>query len=188
MARTKRPTERIVYQIKVTLKGSKPPIWRRFQVTGDTSLVQLHRILQRVMGWEDYHLHQFIVDGTLYGDEEMMQDLDAADEKAATLDRIVRREKFKFIYEYDFGDGWDHELLIEKILPLEEGKAYPVCLTGKRACPPEDCGGIWGYSELLEAVQDADHPEHDEMLEWAGEEFDPAAFDLKEVNAELKKL
>ena len=105
-----------------------------------------------------------------------------------TLDKIVRREKFKFIYEYDFGDGWEHELLIEKILPLEEGKAYPVCLTGKRACPPEDCGGIWGYSDFLEAVQDPDHPEHEEMLDWAGGEFDPAVFDLQEVNAELKEI
>ena len=188
MARTKRPTEPVVYQIKVTLRGSKPPIWRRFQVASNTSLVQLHRILQRVMGWEDYHLHQFVVDGIMYGSADMTGDLDTVDEKAVTLGAIVRREKFKFIYEHDFGDGWDHELLIEKILPLEAGKSYPICLTGKRACPPEDCGGIWGYSEFLEAVQDPDHPEHDEMLEWAGEEFDPTAFDLRAVNAELKQL
>ena len=188
MARTKRPAEHVVYQIKVTLRGSKPPIWRRFQVTSDTSLVQLHRIVQCVMGWEGYHLHQFIVDGVMYGNADMMEDFDTVDEKTVTLDKIVRREKFKFIYEYDFGDGWEHELLIEKILPLEDGNAYPVCLTGKRACPPEDCGGIWGYSGFLEAVQDPDHPEHEEMLEWAGGEFDPAAFDLQEINTELKEL
>ena len=188
MARTKRPTDRVVYQIKVTLRGSKPPIWRRFQVASDTSLVQLHRILQCVMGWEDYHMHQFIVGGVMYGNADAMEDFDTVDEKTVTLDKIVRREKFKFIYEYDFGDGWEHELLIEKILPAEDGKAYPVCLTGKRACPPEDCGGIWGYSGFLEAVQDPDHPEHEEMLDWAGGEFDPAAFDLKEVNAELKSF
>jgi hypothetical protein len=188
MARTKRPTNRVVYQIKVTLRGSKPPIWRRFQVASDTSLVQLHRILQCVMGWEDYHMHQFIVGGVMYGNADMMEDFDTVDEKTVTLDKIVRREKFKFIYEYDFGDGWEHELLIEKILPVEEGKTYPVCLTGKRACPPEDCGGTWGYSGFLEAVQDPNHPEHEEMLDWAGGEFDPAAFDLREVNAELKSL
>lgn len=188
MARTKRPTERVVYQIKVTLRGSKPPIWRRFQVASDTSLVQLHRILQCVMGWEGYHMHQFIVGGVMYGNADMMEDFDTVDEKTVTLDKIVRREKFKFIYEYDFGDGWEHELLVEKILPVEGGKTYPVCLTGKRACPPEDCGGIWGYSDFLEAVQDPDHPEHDEMLDWAGGEFDPTAFDLREVNAELKEL
>jgi hypothetical protein len=188
MPRTKRPTDRVVYQIKVTLRGSKPPIWRRFQVASDTSLVQLHRILQCVMGWEDYHMHQFIVGGVTYGNADMMEDFDTVDEKTVTLDQIVRREKFKFIYEYDFGDSWEHELLIEKILPLEEGKAYPVCLTGKRACPPEDCGGIWGYSDFLEAIQDPEHPEHEEMLDWAGGEFDPVAFDLREVNAELKEL
>jgi hypothetical protein len=188
MARTKRPTNRVVYQIKVTLRGSKPPIWRRFQVASDTSLVQLHRILQCVMGWEDYHMHQFIVGGVMYGNADAMEDFDTVDEKTVTLDKIVRREKFKFIYEYDFGDGWEHELLIEKILPVEDGKAYPVCLTGKRACPPEDCGGIWGYMGLLEAIQDPDHPEHEEMLDWAGGEFDPVAFDLREVNAELKEL
>ena len=140
------------------------------------------------MGWEDYHMHQFIVGGVMYGNADMMEDFDTVDEKTVTLDKIVRREKFKFIYEYDFGDGWEHELLIEKILPVEEGKAYPVCLTGKRACPPEDCGGIWGYSSFLEAVQDPDHPEHEEMLDWAGGEFNAAAFDLREVNAELKAL
>ena len=188
MARTKRPTDRVVYQIKVTLRGSKPPIWRRVHVTSDTSLIQLHRILQRVMGWEGYHLHQFVVGGIMYGDAEMMEDLDAVDEKTVTLDAIVRREKCKFIYEYDFGDGWDHEVLIEKILPLEDRKAYPICLMGKRACPPEDCGGIWGYREFLEAVQDPDHPEHDEMVEWVGGAFDPAAFDLEAVNAELQHL
>jgi hypothetical protein len=188
MARTKRQTDRVVYQIKVTLRGSKPPIWRRIQVTSDTSLIQLHRIVQCVMGWEDYHMHQFIVGGVMYGNADMMEDFDMVDEKTVTLAKIVRREKFKFIYEYDFGDGWEHELLVEKILPVEEGKVYPVCLTGKRACPPEDCGGIWGYSGFLEAVQDSDHPEHEEMLDWAGGEFDPAAFDLREVNAELKEL
>jgi hypothetical protein len=188
MPRTKRPTDRVVYQIKVTLRGSKPPIWRRFQVASDTSLVQLHRILQCVMGWEDYHMHQFIVGGVTYGNADMMEDFDTVDEKTVTLDKIVRREKFKFIYEYDFGDGWEHELLVEKILPVEEGKTYPVCLTGKRACPPEDCGGIWGYSGFLEAVQDPAHPEHEEMLDWVGGEFDPAAFDLQEVNAELKAI
>ena len=91
-------------------------------------------------------------------------------------------------YEYDFGDSWEHELLVEKILPRDEGKRYPVCLTGKRACPPEDCGGILGYASFLEAIRDPEHPEHDEMLEWVGGEFDPDIFDLDEVNRELQQL
>ena len=105
-----------------------------------------------------------------------------------SLQQVVSRVKDKLIYEYDFGDSWEHELLVEKILPLEEGKRYPVCLTGKRACPPEDCGGIWGYASLLEAIRDPEHPEHEEMVDWVGGEFDPEAFDLDEVNRELQNL
>jgi hypothetical protein len=100
----------------------------------------------------------------------------------------VRGEKDKFLYEYDFGDSWDHELRIEKVLPCEAGKRYPVCLTGRRACPPEDCGGIWGYASFLDAIHDPQHPEHEEMLEWISGEFEPEAFDLDEVNRELQRL
>ncbi len=133
-------------------------------------------------------MYQFLIDGIEYGDPALLGELEAEDARAVTLDTIVRGERFKFIYEYDFGDGWEHEILIEKILPPEEGKVYPVCLTGKRACPPEDCGGIWGYADFLEAIQDPKHPEHDEMLEWVDGEFDPVAFDPDEVNAKLQHL
>src|SRR5262245_786847 len=139
MARAKRSTTRVVYQIKVTLQGSKPPIWRRLQIAGETTLTQLHSILQRAMGWGDYHLYQFVINQVEYGDPSMLEDLDAEDARTATLRALVPGEKFKFFYEYDFGDGWEHEIRIEKILPPEAGKRYPLCLTGKRACPPEDC-------------------------------------------------
>jgi hypothetical protein len=188
MSRATRATPRVVYQIKVTLKGSKPPIWRRMQVTSETTLVKLHRILQRVMGWEGSHLYQFVIGGIVYGDPGMLGELDVEDARTVTLDTLVRGEKSKFLYEYDFGDSWEHELLVEKILPQEEGKRYPLCLTGKRACPPEDCGGIWGYADFLEAIHDPKHPEHDEMLAWVGGEFDPDAFDLEEVNTQLQSL
>ena len=146
MARANRSTTPVVYQIKVTLKGSRPPIWRRIQVTSDTTLARLHHILQR----------------------GVLEEMEGEDARKVTLATVVRGEKSKFLYEYDFGDRWDHELLIEKILPRDEGKRYPLCLTGKRACPPEDCGGIWGYAGFLEAVRDPRHPEHEEMLEWVG--------------------
>jgi hypothetical protein len=188
MARTTRSTTRVGYQLKVTLKGSKPPIWRRIQVTSDTTLVKLHRILQRVMGWEGYHLDQFVIGGFAYGDPGLLGELEAEDARLVTLETIVRGEQFKFLYEYDFGESWEHELRIEKTLPLEEGKRYPVCLTGKRACPPEDCGGIWGYASFLEAIQDPTHPEHEEMVAWVGREFDPDAFDLDGVSTELQRL
>jgi Plasmid pRiA4b ORF-3-like protein len=188
MARAKRSMTPVVYQIKVTLKGSKPPIWRRIQVTSETTLAQLHRILQRVMGWESYHLYRFVVGGREYGDPGMLEEMEGEDARGVTLATLVRGEKDTFLYEYDFGDSWDHELLIEKVLPFEAGKCYPVCLTGKRACPPEDCGGIWGYVGFLDAIRDPQHPEHEEMLEWVGGEFDPEAFDLSEVNRELQRL
>jgi Plasmid pRiA4b ORF-3-like protein len=104
------------------------------------------------------------------------------------LAEIASSPKTKFIYEYDFGDSWEHEVLIEKILPPETGVRYPNCLTGKHACPPEDCGGVWGYAGLLETIQDSHHPDHEEMLEWVGGSFDPEAFDLDTVNRELKRL
>jgi hypothetical protein len=188
MAREQRSATRVVYQIKVTLKGSKPPIWRRMQVASETTLAQLHRILQRVMGWEGYHLYQFMVGGLEYGDPSILEEMEGEDARRVALATLVRGEQDKFRYEYDFGDGWDHELLIEKILPPEAGKRYPVCLAGKRACPPEDCGGIWGYVGFLEAIHDPQHPEHEEMLEWVGGEFDPDAFDLDEVNTALQSL
>ena len=188
MTSSKQPTEPCVYQIKVTLKGSKPPIWRRIQVTSDTTLGKLHRILQVVMGWEDYHLHQFIIGGAYYGEPHPDYGFEMKDEREVKLNQVVSGEKSRFTYEYDFGDSWEHELLVEKILPLEEGKHYPVCLKGKRACPPEDCGGIWGYYNLLEAIQNPNHPEHEELLEWVGEGFDPEEFDLDGINQVLKKI
>jgi len=177
-----------IYQVKVTLDGIRPPIWRRILVTSDTTLSKLHRILQVVMGWADYHLHQFIINGTYYGihDPDLMFDL--KDEEKMRLDMVVLQEQKKFIYEYDFGDSWYHNILIEKILSLDTKKHYPVCIKGKRACPPEDCGGEGGYYYFLEAIQDPDHPEHEEMLEWEGGSFDPEAFDIDEVNRILKKI
>ena len=178
-----------IYQIKVTLKGSKPPIWRRIQVPCNITLAELHRILQAVMGWWDYHLHQFIVGRTYYGvpHPDYYDYMEMRDESQVRLNQIAD-EGSKFVYEYDFGDSWEHVLLVEKVLEPEPDRQYPVCIKGRGACPPEDVGGIWGYYSFLEAVQDADHPEHEDYLEWIGGEFDPEAFDLDEVNAALRAL
>jgi hypothetical protein len=191
MSAKKRATPIDIYQIKVTLRYSKPPIWRRIQVPADVSLARLHRILQVIMGWEDYHLHQFIIDDEYYGEPHPDYEVwgpEMRDEQRAELGRLVPEEGLKFLYEYDFGDGWEHKLLVEKILPPEPGVGYPRCLKGKRACPPEDVGGVWGYDGFLEVIRDPDHPEHEEWLEWVGGEFDPEAFDLEEVNAELESM
>jgi hypothetical protein len=176
--------EQTIYQIKITLEGSKPPIWRRLLVPGDVTLADLHDIIQIAFGWEDYHLHQFMVGGRYFGVPNPDYDdyVDMHDEQDVTLGRIIAGEGFSFHYEYDFGDDWRHQVLVEKILAPEPGRDYPVCVTGRRACPPEDVGGMWGYYQFLEAIQDPDHEEHEEYLEWVGGEFEPEAFDRDEAN------
>ena len=190
MAAAKR-TDANIFQIKVTLRESKPPICRRIQVWEDTRLDKLHLILQEVMGWANSHLHQFIIGGSYYGEPHPDYDewgAEMRDEKRVRLRQIVTGEKFKFIYEYDFGDSWEHELLVEKILPPESGVYYPRCIKGKRAGPPEDVGGVWGYQSFLAAIRDPKHPQHEELLEWIGGKFDPEAFDLEAINQALYRL
>ena len=177
-----------IYQLRIRLRGSKPPIWRRIQVRSNTTLAKLHDIFQIVMGWTNSHLHQFIIHGVEYGVPDPGYDMDLEGEKRVRLGELIFAEKEKFIYEYDFGDSWEHEILVEKVFPIEKGVRYPICLKGKRACPPEDCGGIWGYSEFLEAIENVDHPEHDDMLEWIGGEFDPEEFDVNSINKGLKYI
>lgn len=180
----KKSSQASIYQIKVTLRGSKPPIWRRVQVPGDVTLAELHAVLQAVMGWWDYHLHQFIVGETYYGVPHPDYMIDMLDESEVRLNEMAE-EGSRFVYEYDFGDSWEHMLEVEKVLEPQSEQEYPVCIKGRRATPPEDVGGIWGYEVYLEAIANPDHPEHEMYLEWRGE-FDPEAFDLDEVNAALR--
>lgn len=178
--RQKQPTA--IFQLKITLKETKPLIWRRVQTRADTTLEQLQHIIQIAMGWGGGHLHQFIVGETYYTHPEEAAELEAESTRSTKLNEVVAAAKDRFFYEYDFGDSWVHEIRVEKILPAEEGGRYPVCVAGARACPPEDCGGPWGYDELLKIRQNPKHPEYEERMEWLGEEFDPEAFDLEEVN------
>jgi hypothetical protein len=171
------------YQLKVTLRGARPPIWRRLEVKGDTKLSTLHQILQVAMGWTDSHLHQFIAKDKIYGTPDPDFFMDCEDERKVRLDQVLRRPKDRMVYVYDFGDSWEHEVLVEKVVPAEKGRGrYPLVTAGKRASPPEDCGGIPGYYQLLEVLGNPRHPEHEEMLKWCGEEYDPDEFDLQEVN------
>jgi hypothetical protein len=183
-----------IYQLKVTLKDSRPPIWRRLLVHQDSTLADLHDIIQIAMGWEDYHLHMFRKGGEIYEpfDNELpdMRDMlgqESHDESRIPLHQVLSRVKSKISYVYDFGDDWEHEILLEAKLPQEEGHQYPVCIKGRRACPPEDCGGIWGYENLLHALQHPDNPEYEELLEWLPEGFDPKTFDLVAVNNKLAR-
>jgi hypothetical protein len=174
-------------QIKVTLDGLRPPIWRRLVVAGDATLFHLHLVLQVAMGWENYHLHCFRIDDVRYGpaDHGGGFDLDDVDESRVSVAEAFSNAQ-RGSYDYDFGDGWEHRLLVEKRdVPLVlDGVA--TCTAGKRACPPEDCGGIWGYANMLDALADPAHPERQETLEWLGEDFDPEAFDPEAANARLK--
>lgn len=176
-----------IYQLKVTLVGAKPPIWRRIVVPSDIRLSDLHMVLQIVMGWEDAHLHQFEAGGVTYGthDDEFGMDMEVEDEKKCKLHQVLRTEKNAMKYEYDFGDSWGHKVVLEKIMPYEKDRQLPRCIAGKRACPPEDCGGVWGYAEMLELLKHPEDPEHEERMEWLGGEFDPEKFDLGGVNLEL---
>jgi hypothetical protein len=182
-----RPKKR-VYQIKVTLKDSKPPIWRRIQVTRDTNLHTFHHILQVVMGWSNAHPHVFIIGTTFYGIPGPEYDFEMKDEKEVTLNQVVSEPKSRFTYEYDFGDCWQHEILVEEVLPMQRGVQYPSCLGGMRACPPEDCGGVWGYAGILGAVEYQNHPQYYDMLKWVEDGFDPESFDMNEINRELRTI
>ncbi len=171
-----------VFRLKVTLRGSRPPIWRRFLVPGKITLKRLHDCIQVVMGWTDSHLHQFEFRGVLYGTSDREFGLTRSSETRTTLDQLLRRPKDRLTYEYDFGDSWTHDVIFEAILPPEPQRRYPLIEAGRGACPPEDVGGLPGYYQFLEAVGDHKHPEHEETLEWVGGGFDPDAFDVHKAN------
>ena len=179
-----------IYQLKVTLKESKPPIWRRFQVPGNVTLHRLHLILQSIMGWTNSHFYRFDIESIQYSvpdPDDDFNELHFVDSRRTRLIKVASREMARFTYEYDFGDSWEHEILIEKILPADPGAQYPVCLAGKRACPPEDCGGIGGYDELLETIRDPLHENYESMMEWLGGSFDPEEFDIDQVSRILRR-
>ena len=180
-----------IYQIKITLRDSKPPIWRRLLISSETTLDRLHDIIQAAMGWYDSHLHAFRINGEDYStplpyDPYHLAELDMESTEGKKLSALVAGEGARFHYDYDFGDNWEHVILIEKVLPPDAAQVLPRCIKGRRACPPEDVGGVWGYDYFLEAIQDPTHEEHENYTEWIGGDFDPEAFDLEEVNARLK--
>jgi len=208
-----------IYVVRIELRGSKPPIWRRLAVPSDLTLGQLHEVIQIAMGWTNSHLHHFILrdkrlmdrnpsviarlseegrfddifaatrgirvfvpEVTPFGDPTEME---GSDEDAVTLAEVCPKVKSKLIYEYDFGDGWEHTIEVQKIEDPKPGVEYPRCLAGRKACPPEDCGGIPGYYHMLEAVADPKHEMHEDYVDWLGDEFDPDAFDIDEINEML---
>lgn len=173
---------------KVTLHHIEPPIWRRLELPADIKLGRLHKVLQTAFGWSDSHLHVFRVGEVRYGIAvPHFADDATVDERNVRLDGVARQGD-TLIYEYDFGDGWEHELRIERVAPADPTVHYPRCTGGERACPPEDCGGPPGYQHLLQVLRDPTHEEHEEMREWIGGDFDAEAFNLDSINKTLWKL
>jgi Plasmid pRiA4b ORF-3-like protein len=182
------PLPGTAYQIKVQLRGvTKPPVWRRLQVPADISLDQLHEVIQTAMGWHNSHMHLFSDGWSDYGHPD--RELGHEDERTVPLSQLLTSVGDKIGYNYDFGDDWLHDITLEKILPADAGVTTPVCTAGKGACPPEDCGGVWGYEELKATLADPDAEEHDDMLEWlglsSGDDFDPREFSAEAVNRGL---
>ncbi len=178
---------RNIFQIKISLIGAKPPIWRRLLVTSSTDLSKLHDIIQIAMGWTDTHLHQFIANESRYGVPDPDWDDGTVPESGVRIGSLLKKPKDHIVYEYDFGDGWEHRLEVEKVLPFTPESIIPACIAGKNCCPPEDVGGVWGYSDFLEAYKDNEHTEHENMKKWIGGFFDPTEFDLDEINQVLRE-
>ena len=186
MAKAKPDT---VYRLKITLIDLQPSIWRRVEVE-DCTLLKLHKIIQVSMGWDNFYMWLFDIDGERYGDDviDAGGDIDFASARKAKLRQFVQAGVKRFRYTYDMGDNWEHVIQVEKVLDADPQVKYPRCVEGSRACPPEDCGGPWGYEKLLVAIAESDHEQHEEMLERVGGNFDPEAFDIEAVNKKLAKV
>lgn len=170
-----------ILRLKITLEGIRPPIWRKIDIPNTYTFHQLHYIIQIAFGWQNSHLHEFMNGPELIGDEEA-----TLDSGKLQLKERLYEPKQKLLYLYDFGDNWEHKVQVEKIYDADEKKHYPLCVSGKRATPPEDVGGIWGYAEFMEIMADPAHPEHEEMAEWYGGDFDPEEFSRTDINVFLR--
>jgi hypothetical protein len=186
MATKKIPSPQDIYQIKVTLLGTNPPIWRRLLVPAVLTLAQLHDVVQTAMGWQGGHMHEFRAGKRYFGKpdpEYRSMGMDPVEnERTVRLSDVLRRVGAKFVYTYDLGDSWEHAIVLEKQLPVDPNAKYPVCTDGRLACPPEDCGGIPGFYDLVDAITDPKHERHEELRDWLGEDFDPLAFSVDGVN------
>jgi hypothetical protein len=181
----------LIYQLKIVLEEIRPQIMRRVQVPGDINLGALHDVFQIAMGWTDSHLHAFTIAGQRYThswEEGDLEELEMAEERGVRLCDLIQELKERFSYTYDFGDDWQHAVTLEKVLAANPDTDSPVCLEGKRSCPPEDCGGPWGYRDILRVLGNPKDPEHEAMRQWAGRKFASEAFDREKVNKALRRL
>jgi len=144
--------------------------------------------LQELMGWSNYHLYEFQIGKVSFGEPDPDHSLQTRSARRVRLSNVLTKEKAKFTYVYDLGDDWEHEIVVERIFSSAQKLRHAVCLGGERACPPEDCGGIWGYAELLKIIRNPKDEEYEEMMEWLGGEFDAERFEPEEVNRRLKSM
>ena len=163
-----------IIQMKISLDGIRPQIWRRFIVESSISLEKLHEIIQIVMGWDNCHLYSF----SIGGDETS---------KKMTLKDLGLREKGMIGYVYDFGDNWEHTIIVEKITSSDKKIETPRCIAGARNCPPEDCGSVPGYEDVVEAMKKPKSRKAREYIEWFGDIYSPVRFDISEINNNLKE-
>lgn len=175
-----------VYKLRVELIYSEPTIWREFYVDGKMLLPNFHIAIQVVMGWKNAHLHQFIHNRTFYGMPDPYDELDTVDYQKIKLSDLLIKKGDQFIYEYDFGDSWAHTITLQNIEVHRKIAQLPYCDKGERACPPEDCGGIPGYENLIRVLSDPKDEEYEDMMMWLGGNYDPKTFDLDTVNKALK--
>lgn len=171
-----------IIQLKITLKGTQPPIWRRILVDKSITFSQFHYIILTTMGWDGEHLYEFKVNGSRIGEPHIDGGGKLIDASKKYIGSVISDTKVKFEYTYDFGDNWEHLIKVEKFLPKDENVKYPICIDGELNCPPEDCGGVWGFYDLLETIKNKKHPEHKDMLEWLGGKYDPEYFDKELIN------
>ena len=187
------PKDPHILQTKITLLDIQPPVWRRVQVPDDFTLRSLHDVIQAVMGWLDYHIHEFEIGDRVYGEADV-EGIDGFasrvfNDKTHYLHELIEHGVDRFLYTYDLGDDWHHEIEIEEVLTPQTDVAYPVFIDGERRCPPDDCGGPPGFDEFLEAMDDEDHPDHEHLFEWYGNKpFDPEEMELDAVEAKLSQI
>lgn len=178
----------VLLQLKLTLTGIRPPIWRRLLVTNQVSLKRLHDSIQAVAVWKDMHPHEFIIEEKRYGQPALREVVPVENEALFRLHSLPLTKGTSFTYMYDFGDHWEVEVKVERVLPPDPGSPFAFVIEGARAFPPEDSGGVTGYQELLEALSDPSDPAHEECREWVGQDFDPERFDLATTNERLRLL
>jgi len=181
----------VIYQLKITLAETDAPIWRRVRVPSGLTLHELHLIIQIIMGWTNSHLYRFQVGDEEFSEPDPNNDLyetPPRDSTVATLGHLVTMQQNTFLYEYDFGDDWRHDVLLEEVQEPETGESYPICVAGERACPPEDCGGASAYAELLSTISNPGHEDYADVLEWLGGSINPERLDLETVNKNLREM